>query len=55
VRAEGIADNHIALLRAHLAAPARATTWANLAQAVGYPSGGSVHLQYGKFAERIAR
>jgi hypothetical protein len=55
VQAEGIADNHLALLRAHLAAPGHAATWANLAAAVGYPNGGSVHLQYGRFAERVAR
>src|SRR4051794_39556228 len=54
-RAEGIADNHMALLRAHLAAPGYTTTWAKLAEAVGYPNGNSVNLQYGKFAERIAR
>jgi hypothetical protein len=54
-RAEGIADNHMALLRAHLACPGYATTWAKLAEAVGYPTGSSVNLQYGLFAERIAR
>lgn len=55
VQAKGIADNHTALVRAHLAAPGCATTWANLAEAVGYPNGGSVHLQYGRFAEQVAR
>ena len=55
VQAEGIADNHLRLLWAHLAAPEYTTTWAMLAEAVGYPNGSSVNLQYGKFAERIAR
>jgi hypothetical protein len=54
VRAEGIPENHVALLRAHLAAPSYTTTWARLAEAVGYPNGSSVNLQYGKFAGRIA-
>jgi hypothetical protein len=55
VQVEGIADHHDRLLRAHLASPGHATTWAQLAEAVGYPNGGSVHLHYGKFAERVAR
>ena len=55
VRGEGIQDNHLAMLRAHLAAPGYATTWARLAEAVGYPTGSSVNLQYGKLAERVAR
>jgi hypothetical protein len=55
IRAEGIPDHHDRLLRAHLASPGYATTWAQLAQAVGYPTGSSVHLHYGKFAERVAR
>jgi putative restriction endonuclease len=55
VRAEGIPETHLAMLRAHLAAPGQATTWARLAETVGYPSGSSVNLQYGKFAERVAR
>jgi hypothetical protein len=55
LQAEGIADNHRALLRAHLAAPGQATTWANLAAAVGYPNGASVNLQYGQLAQLVAR
>ena len=55
LQAEGIAENHAALLRAHLAAPGCATTWADLAEAVGYPNSGTVHLQYGRFARRVAR
>jgi hypothetical protein len=55
VQAEGIPDNHRALLQAHLAAPGYTTTWARLAEAVEYPTGSSVNLQYGIFAERIAR
>lgn len=55
VRAEGISDNHMALLQAHLVAPDYTTTWARLAEAVGYRNGSAVNLQYGKLAERIAR
>jgi 5-methylcytosine-specific restriction enzyme A len=55
VRAEGIPAKHMALLRAHLAAPEYTTTWARLGETVGYPNGNSVNLQYGRFAERIAR
>lgn len=55
VRAEGVSDNHMALLRAHLVAPEHTTTWAKLAEAVGYRNGSAVNLQYGKLAERIAR
>jgi hypothetical protein len=55
VRAEGIADNHMTLLQAHLACPGYTTTWESLADVVGYPTGSSVNLQYGLFAERIAR
>jgi len=55
IRAEGIADKHLAMLRAHLRAPEHTTTWARLAETVGYRNGRAVNLQYGKFAERIAR
>jgi hypothetical protein len=55
VRAEGINDKHLAMLRAHFAAPEHTITWARLAETVGYSSGKSVNLQYGKFAGRIAR
>lgn len=55
LQTEGIPEKHLALLRAHLAAPGQTTTWAKLAAAVGYPNGSSVNLQYGKFAERVAR
>jgi hypothetical protein len=55
VVADGIAEKHLALIRAHVAAPAHTTTWAKLAETVGYSSGSAVNLQYGRFAERIAR
>jgi hypothetical protein len=54
-RAEAIPDNHLALLRAHFAAPDHTATWAQLASAVGYANFNAVNLQYGKLAERIAR
>ena len=38
-----------------MASPGYATTWAQLAKAVGYPNWSSVNLHYGKFAERVAR
>ena len=54
VRAEGMADNHLALLRAHHSAPRHTTTWAQLAAAIGYANGNAVNLQYGTFAGRVA-
>jgi predicted HNH restriction endonuclease len=50
---EGIPPKHVDLLRAHYAAPQHTVTWAQLAEAVGYPTGSSVNLQYGRFAKRI--
>ena len=55
VLAGRIHQKHLALLRAHLAAPGYTTTWARLADAVGYPNSSSVNLQYGNFAKQIAR
>jgi hypothetical protein len=55
VRAEGIPDKHLALLRAHYAAPDHTATWAQLASAVGYANFNAVNLQYGTFAARVAR
>jgi hypothetical protein len=55
IYAEGIADHHDRLLRAHLAAHKYATTWEKLAKDVGYPTGSTVRLQYGKFARQLAR
>ena len=49
-----IRGNHIALLQAHFNSPAHTTTWAKLAQAVGYAKGGAVHLQYGRLGRRLA-
>lgn len=54
VRAKGIPDNHLALLRAHAAAPGHTATWAQLASAVGYENFNAVNLQYGKLAARVA-
>ena len=55
VRIEGIADKHLALLQAHFYAPDHTATWEQLAADVGYDGGRAVNLQYGRFAERIAR
>ena len=55
IKIEGIADNHLALLKAHFNAPEHTATWEQLATAVGYDSFRAVNLQYGGFAERIAR
>lgn len=52
--AEGIPDYQIALLRAHFNSPDHTTTWAKLAQTVGYANGGGVHLQYGRLGRRLA-
>lgn len=48
IRAEGISDHHVRMLRAHLSSPGYATTWAQLAQAVNYHTGSGVNLHYGK-------
>src|SRR5262249_1856885 len=55
VGAEGIPENHLALLRAHYAAPNHTATWAQLATVIGYANGNAVNLQYGTFAGRVAR
>lgn len=52
--AEGVADNHLALLRAHYSAPDHTATWAQLAAVVGYANGNAVNLHYGTFASRVA-
>jgi hypothetical protein len=51
---EGIHENHLALLRAHYAAPDQTTTWEALARAVGYARGAAVNMQYGTLAKRVA-
>jgi len=51
---EGIHENHLALLRAHYAAPDQTTTWEALARAVGYARGAAVNVQYGTLAKRVA-
>jgi hypothetical protein len=43
------------LLQAHFNAPEHTATWEQLAVAVGYDGFRAVNLQYGRFAERIAR
>ena len=43
------------MLLAHFNAPHHTTTWAQLAEKVGYKEGRAVNLQYGKFGERVAR
>lgn len=54
VQAEGLRDHHLAMLRAHFAAPNHTTTWEQLAKEMGYARGNAVNLQYGKLAEMIA-
>lgn len=54
IKAEGIPEKHIALLQAHVGAPNHTTTWARLAEEVGYAKGSAVNLQYGKLAGRVA-
>lgn len=51
---EGVHENHLALLRAHYAAPDQTTTWEELARAVGYARGAAVNVQYGTLAKRVA-
>jgi hypothetical protein len=51
---EGVPDKHLALLEVHAAAPRQTASWRELAPQVGYPTAGTVNLQYGTFAHRIA-
>ena len=51
---EGIHGNHLALLKAHFNSPKHTATWAELAKAVGYATGGAVNMQYGTLARRVA-
>jgi 5-methylcytosine-specific restriction endonuclease McrA len=51
---ERIHEKHLALLKAHFKAPNHTATWAQLAKVVGYPNGGTVYLQYGRLARRVA-
>ena len=46
---------HREMLLAHFNAPHHTTTWAQLAEKVGYKEGRAVNLQDGKFGERVAR
>jgi len=52
---EGVAPKHLAMLREHFNATNHTTTWWELARKVDYPNFNTVNLQYGKFAERVAR
>lgn len=54
VRAGGISEKQLALLRAHFAAPFTIATWAQLAAVVGYANGSAVKLQYGRLGRRLA-
>ena len=51
---EGLTEKQRSLLRVHLEAPEQGITWAELAGSVGYKTGGSVNLQYGTLARRVA-
>jgi hypothetical protein len=50
----GLAEKHVALLKGHFSAPRHTVTWPQLAKAVGYVNGSTVHLQYGALARRVA-
>jgi hypothetical protein len=52
---EGVPEKHRDMISEHFAARGHTVTWRLLAEAVGYPNHQSVNLQYGKFAERVAR
>jgi len=52
---EGIAEKHIALMKAHFKAPYHTATWAQIAKAVGYANRNAVNLHYGTLASRVAR
>lgn len=53
ILSEGVPENHLALLRAHFAAPDHIATWAQLAAKIGYVNGNAVNLQYGTLARRV--
>jgi hypothetical protein len=50
----GISPNDLALLRAHCRAPSHTISTTQLAQELGYPDRGIVHLLYGKLAHQAA-
>lgn len=52
---EGICQNHLAILRAHFAAPQHTVSWLRLARAVRYKNHNAVNLHYGTLARRVAR
>ena len=54
IQQQGISENHLRMLLAHLNAPNHTTTWAKLAKSVGYANGNAVNLHYGRFAARVA-
>jgi len=54
-KGKGISKNHIALLQAHFKAPNHTATMAQLAESVGYFTGGTVNMQYGTLARRVAQ
>lgn len=54
IRTEGIPQKHLAMLQAHFDSQNHTTTWAQLAESVGYSNGKAVNLQYGKLAKRVA-
>ena len=53
VLSAGVSRRQSELLRAHLCAPRRSASAAELAKAVGYGSWGTVNRQYGHLAHRI--
>ncbi len=54
IQSEGLPEKHRAMLPQALQPKNYTTTWADLAAAVGYPSGGTVNHQYGTLAGRVA-
>lgn len=54
VLGQGVPPRHVEMLREHYLSPKHTTTWPELARKVGYINGDAVHIQYGRFAARIA-
>lgn len=50
----GISAKDLAMLKAHCRAPNHTISTTRLAEELGYPSCGVVHIQYGKFAHNVA-
>jgi hypothetical protein len=54
VLSQHVPPRHLEMLQEHYHSPKHTITWEALAEKVGYPTGGTVQLQFGIFAGRVA-